>query len=354
MTESGAKLESWMPPRSAPRQSSLPTPSARPSQLTGALLDERYKILGYQSRGHATRTYLAEDLHSNGLVAIKMFSPPPGDGADFAARIFAAAKQAEPIRHPNVVDLLGMGTTPAGLPYLVMEAPAGEPLSEVLRRGRPATDLALVIARQAAAGLEALHKAGLIHGEVTESNLLVLGAPDEPFGAKVLNYGLARLWDEPRPAPEQAPSSVIEHLAPEQILLEPLDARTDVYGLAIVLVRLLVGHLPFEASAGPVLRHQLFSPIPQSTWLEPGLDPRLEAIVVNATRKRPENRYSSMAELLADLDAVVGLSAAPVEIRPLDRSPDQYEPQTEAGRQRLEQLRRQLAEPPSAGGAGPG
>jgi serine/threonine protein kinase len=344
MTDSEAKLESWMPPRSAPRSSSLPAPSARPSQLTGVLLDERYKIQGYQSRSRLARVYLAEDLESGGLVAIKTFSPSAGDAAEFAARVIEEAKKAAPIRHPNVVDLLGMGTTPAGLPYLVMEAPVGEPLDELLHRvGRLPTDLALVLARQAAAGLGAIHKAGLVHGEVTESNLMVLGAPNEPYGIKVLNYGLARLWDEPPPRPESASSASVEHMAPEQILFERLDPRTDVYGLAIVLVRLLVGHLPFEASAGPVLRHQLFSTIPQSTWLEAGLDPRLEALIVNATRKRPENRYSSMEELASDLDAVVGLSSGSVELRPLERTPDEYEPQTEAGRRRLEQLTRHFA-----------
>jgi serine/threonine-protein kinase len=99
---------------------------------------------------------------------------------------------------------------------------------------------------------------------------------------------------------------------------------------------MLTGHLPFEATLGPtVLKHQLLSPIPPPSWLEETLDPRLEAVVLNATRKRPENRYASMQELLVDLDAVLGLSERDVVVRPLERSPDVYEPSTERGREAL-------------------
>jgi serine/threonine-protein kinase len=240
-----------------------------------------------------------------------------------------------------------MGETPAGLPYLVMEALAGVALSDVLRRsGQLLPDLSLVLARQAATGLAALHKGGIIHGNATPEHWMVLGAPDEPYGVKLLDYGLARLWDD-APARDTEPElGEVDYLAPEQLLLEPLDARTDVYGLGMVLFRMLIGHLPFEASVGHLVRHQLFSAIPQATWLETGLDPRLEAVIVNATRKRRENRYSSMDALLSDLDAVLGLSATPVAIHPLERTPDVCEPHTALGQQRLADLSRRFPSVP--------
>jgi hypothetical protein len=105
---------------------------------------------------------------------------------------------------------------------------------------------------------------------------------------------------------------------------------------------------------GYPVRHQLFSAIPQATWLEAGLDPRLEAVILNSTRKRRENRYASVEALLADLDAVVGLSTLSVEIRPLERTPDVYDPQTEGGQQRLEQLTRKFPSlPPASDPAAP-
>lgn len=311
----------------------------RPSQLTGAVLGERYKIHGYLSRGSASRVYLAEDLDTGGSVVIRMLSPEAARDTELMSRIAATTGRLEPISHPNLVDLLGVGETSTGLPYLVMEALTGERLDDLLRRdGRLPADLALVFARQAAAGLIALHKAGVVHGELTPASLMVLGAPEEPYGVKLLDYGLSQLWHEPRADLAEGALDGVAYLSPEQILFEPSDPHTDVFGLGIVLFQMLLGHLPFEASVGHLVRHQLFSPIPQATWLEAGFDPRLEAVIVNATRKRRENRYASLEALLRDLDAVVGLESHGVEIRPLERTPDRYEPQTELGQRRLEHL----------------
>jgi serine/threonine-protein kinase len=178
---------------------------------------------------------------------------------------------------------------------------------------------------------------------------MVLGAPEQPYGVKVLDYGLSQLWREPRPDQAEGAREAVAYLSPEQILLEPVDARSDVFGLGIVLFQMLLGYLTFEASVGPLVRHQLFSPIPQATWLEAGLDPRLEAVIVNATRKRRENRYPSAEALLQDLDAVVGLATHGVEIRTLSRTPDLYEPQTELGQRRLEHLSEKFPSlPPSS------
>jgi serine/threonine-protein kinase len=322
----------------------------RPSQLTGAVLGERYKIHGYLSRGSASRVYLAEDLDTGGAVVIRMLSPEAAKDVELMSRIVATTRRLEPISHPNLVDLLGVGETSTGLPYLVMEALSGERLDDVLRRdGRLPADLALVFARQAAAGLVALHKAGVVHGDLTPASFMVQGAPEEPYGVKLLDYGLSQLWQEPRPDQADGAREAVAYLSPEQILLEPIDAHTDVFGLGIVLFQMLIGHLPFDASVGHLVRHQLFSPIPQATWLEAGLDPRLEAVIVNATRKRRENRYASPEALLQDLDAVVGLRADGVEIRPLERTPDQYEPQTELGQQRLDHLSKKFPSlPPSS------
>jgi serine/threonine-protein kinase len=314
------------------------------------VLGERYKIHGYLSRGSASRVYLAEDLDTGGSVVIRMLSPEASKDPELRGRITAASARLEPVVHPNLVELLGVSESSAGIPYLVMEALTGERLDDVLRReGRLPADLALVFARQAAAGLSRLHKAGIIHGALSSASFMVQGAPEEPYGVKLLDYGLAQLWQEPRPDPVEAARDSVAYLSPEQILNEPVGPHTDVFGLGVVLFQMVLGHLPFEASVGHLVRHQLFSPIPQATWLEAGLDPRLEAVIVNATRKRRANRYGSPEAMLSDLDAIVGLSTHSVEIRPLDRSPDRYEPQTELGRQRLEHLSEKFPSlPPSS------
>ncbi|HEY8945527.1 MAG TPA: serine/threonine-protein kinase [Polyangiaceae bacterium] len=308
------------------------------------MLDERYKIHGYLSRGATSRVYLAEDVDSGAPVVLKMLSPEAARDPELRARIAVEARAGVLVRHPNVVDVLGVGETPGGLPYLVMEALPGEPLDEVLRKTPllPA-DLALVLARQAAAGLAATHDAGVIHRDVKPSNLLVLGAPDQPYGLKLLDYGMAKLWDMGPSSETHTVVGTVEYMAPEQIVVEDVNARSDVYALGVVLFRLFTGHLPFETSVGPmVLRHQLFSPIPPPSWLDDAIDSRLEAVILNATRKHPENRYGSMRDLLDDLDAIVGLSNKEVVVHDLRRTPDVYEPTTERGREALEVLARKF------------
>jgi serine/threonine-protein kinase len=344
MTDGASKPDSLVPPRSAPRRAALTAFQIRPSQLTGAILDGRYKIHGFLNRGSTARVYLAEDFETGAPVVVKMLSPESARNPELRARIATEARATIAVRHPNVVDVLGVGETQGGLPYLVMEALPGEPLDELLRKTPMLPpDLALVLARQAAAGLCATHAAGVVHRDVKPGNLLVLGAPDQPYGLKLLDYGLAKLWDQHPPSEANAIVGTVEYMAPEQILVEAVDARSDVYALGVVMFRLFTGQLPFETSVGPmVLRHQLFSPIPPPSWLDDEIDPRLEALILNATRKHPENRYPTMQALLADLDAIVGLSGNDVALRPLDKTPDAYEPRTERGREALDVLSRKF------------
>lgn len=340
MTDGEDRPDTLTPPRSAPRRASLSSFNVRPSQLTGATLEDRYKIHGYLSAGATSRVYLAEDLQTGAPVVIKMLSPEAARDPDLRARVATEARAGVAVQHPNVVDVLGFGETPGGLPYLVMEALLGEPLDEVLRRTpRLPEDLCLVLARQAALGLCATHAAGVIHRDVKPGNLLVLGAPEHPYGLKLLDYGMAQLWDAGLGGEGHTVVGTVEYMAPEQIIVEDVDARADVYSLGVVLFRLFTGHLPFETSVGPmVLRHQLFSPVPPPSWLDDRIDARIEAVVLNATRKHPDNRYASMQALLDDLDAIVGLTSKDVTIRPLDHTPDVYEPHSARGREALDVL----------------
>lgn len=326
------------PPRSAPRRAPLDAFSVRPSQLTGAVLDARYKIHGTLKRAANASIYLAEDLETAGAVVVKMLSPeaPP----ELRDRIATEARSAVAVRHPNVIEVLGVGETPGGLPYLVMEALPGEPLDEVLRKApKLPAELCLVLGRQAAAGLAATHRAGVVHQEVRPANLLVLGAPGQPYGLKLLEYGVARLWDLGPGGDVHAVPGVVDYMAPEQIVVEPVGAKSDIYALGLVLFRLFTGQLPFESSVGPmILRHQLFSPVPPPSWLDDEMDPRIEAVILNATRKHPDNRYPDMDAMLEDLDAIVGLTSKAVSVRPLLRPDDIYEPQTLRAQQALEVL----------------
>jgi serine/threonine protein kinase len=315
--------------------------AASPSQLSGEILDGRYKIEGFLSQGATSRVYLASDLSTQSAVVVKLLSPEAAEKPGFRALVAREATVARRVQHPNVVTILDDGVTSGGLPYLVMEALSGEPLDKLLaRKGRVKVEQALKIVREVAHALVAAHAAGVVHRDVKPGNLLIRRGPGAQLDVKLLDFGMAKLSAEE--VKEDDASTVlgtIEYMAPEQIVVEAVDARADVYSLGVVLFRLATGHLPFETDAGPmVLRHQLFSLVPPPSWLDESIDPQIEALILNATRKHPDNRYPTMSAMAEDLDAILAGSERVVQTRPLVRSPDVYVPTSDRGREALRVL----------------
>jgi serine/threonine-protein kinase len=182
------------------------------------------------------------------------------------------------------------------------------------RAGSIDPELGLRLCRETAHALEAVHEAGIVHRDIKPDNLFLVGPIGEPEHVKVLDFGMARMPDEIHDLEATSILGTAQYMAPEQILVEPVDARTDVYSLGVVLFRLVTGHLPFDAqNPGDLLRHQIFSPIPPPSWLCDDLPPGLEEVIIRATRKSPQNRYRSMREFGSALDAVVGFVSRPVE-----------------------------------------
>jgi eukaryotic-like serine/threonine-protein kinase len=307
------------------------------SQLTGVVLANRYKVHGYLTRGATARVYLAEDLVDGVPVAIKMLAPESIKNHEVSHRMLREAEALRGIDHPNVVRVLDSGETAGGVPYLVLEALPGETLGDYLRRqGTPPFELSLSLVRQAAQGLSAAHRAGVVHRDVKPDNFVLLGPTPEPYGLKLIDFGMAKLDGSAGTSGTHTILGTIEYMAPEQILAEPVDARTDVYALGVVMFRLFTGHLPFEIDMpADLLRHQLFTPLPPPSWLDDELDSRLEQMILTATRKHPDNRYLSMQELVDDLDALIGVSAGEVSQRQPRVVPDAYAPSTPRGSEAL-------------------
>lgn len=324
---------------SAPRRSAPTLDEFKPSesQLTGMVLAARYKVHGYLTRGATARVYLAEDLIEKLPVAIKMLAAESSKSAEFSHRLLLEAEALRGIDHPNVVRVLDTGETVGGVPYLVLEALPGETLGDYLRRqGTPPFELALDLVRQAAQGLCAAHRAGIVHRDVKPDNFVLLGPTSEPYGLKLIDFGMAKVNASRSVTGAHNILGTVEYMAPEQILAEPVDARTDVYAMGVVMFRLFTGHLPFETSLpADLLRHQLFSSLPPPSWLADTLDPRLERMILTAACKNPDNRYPSMQGLLDDLDALIGVSAGEVSQRPPPVRPDTYVPSTATGAEAL-------------------
>jgi serine/threonine-protein kinase len=192
-------------------------------------------------------------------------------------------------------------------------------------------ETALALLGRIASALVAAHEAGVVHRDLKPDNIFLIGAP--PTDVKLLDFGLAKVGHHSLVSRSGVAVGTMAYMAPEQVLAEPVDGRTDVYGLGVVLFRTLTGHLPFEGSEEiDVLAHQLLSPAPPPSWLREALTPEVDAVIGAALRKHPANRYASMAAMLADLERLAGLRGGDVEIPRIAREPDRYDPTTEDAR----------------------
>jgi len=230
-----------------------------------------------------------------------------------------------------VVKTLAVRDPNPGTPYMVMEVLRGELMADLLhRKGQMSTRATLSLASQAAAGLSALHDIGIVHCDIKPDNLFLTSPNGARKILKILDFGLAEVAGHGVLGEVHAIRGTAQFMAPEQVLGDPVDARTDVYALGVVMFRMLTGQLPFDLKVSmTLLRHQLFSPTPPLSWLCDDLDPRIEGIVLKAMRKNPVNRYQSAQELIVDLESVLD-GHEPLGSFEL-RAPDIYTPQSALG-----------------------
>lgn len=310
-----------------------------PTRLTDKTLGERYKVRGFIGRGGMARVYLAEDVKTGRPVAVKVLEKPYSEDDGAIARFLSEATTVTQIGHPSIVALLEAGRRDEdGAPYLVMEFLYGESLGDCLKRERSMPlEQALPMIRQAASALSAAHRKRIIHRDVKPDNLFLVGEPGDAYDLKVIDFGLSKLQTR-----EMTAAGMIlgtpDYMAPEQVLAETVDARTDVYGLGMVMYRMLTGRIPFTGrDEVAMVAHQVHTPPPAS-----GLDPRVAAVVATAIRKQPAQRYPAMDIFFDDLGKLEDPSAK-LWASPPD-SIDRYQPTTEIGKLVASSLARALSD----------
>jgi serine/threonine protein kinase len=314
----------------------------------GVIFDNRYAVRGLVGEGAMARVYAAEDLDTGGVVAVKVLEPQHLERAGGLEQFLAEARAAERVRHPNVVTVHSVGRRGDGRPYIVMELLEGEALGAFLEREeRLPLGGAVAVCAALADALAAAHAAGVVHRDVKPGNVFLVGELGRPRAAKLLDFGLAQL--------EQSNASEFEsgmavgtttYMAPEQVLAEPIDGRADVYGLGVLLFKMLTGHAPFEGTDDAlVLAHQLFSPAPPPSWLDPLIPEAVDRVVLGMLRKHPDNRYASMADVARDLRLALGADAHAVAPPPLGRTPDRFTPQGELGAEVAQALEQEYGRP---------
>lgn len=265
------------------------------------VLNDRYEIHRRLARGGMAQVYLARDRSLDRPVAVKELVPEFAADPSFVERFRREAQAAANLSHPNVVGVYDWGTQD-GTYFIVMEYVDGPSLSRVLRSDGPFHPRrAAEIAAEVAAGLGFAHSRGVVHRDVKPGNVLLTRSGQ----AKVTDFGIARALSSPDEDLTQAGSvmGTATYFSPEQAQGLPVDPRSDLYSLGVVLYELVTGRPPFngETPLAIAYKHVQDEPAPPSTLMT-GLPPALEAIIMKLLSKRPEDRYASAEDLRADLN----------------------------------------------------
>jgi len=275
--------------------------------LIGRVLADRYHILKRIGEGGMGRVYLGEHVKMNRQCAIKVMGPALVNDAESAARFAREASNAARIIHPNVAAVFDYGESD-GLIYLVMEFVDGEPLARLLTREAPlALDRALDLASQIADGLGAAHELGIVHRDLKPDNILVTRTRTGREIAKVVDFGIAKAIQEGVGEGLTHTGQVIgtpEFMSPEQLLGDPVDARSDLYALGCILYLMLTASPPFDApTREQMIKRRLSEDAPHVHEIDPALPDSVARIVARLLARSPKERYGSAAEVK---DALAG------------------------------------------------
>ncbi len=289
-----------------------PSPEAEDvDPLVGQTLAERYRVERLLGTGGMGAVYRAEHVHMRKAVALKVLHREMTAVPEIVARFEREAVAAARIEHPNVAAATDFGRLEDGAFYLVLEYVEGKSLSRTLRDEGVFTPLRAVhVARQIAEALAVAHAVGVVHRDLKPDNVMLVGREHDPDFVKVLDFGIAKLnsdeSSEDQPVLTQAGAvfGTPEYMSPEQAKGEPVDTRSDLYTLGMILYEMLSGTTAFVAEELIVIltRHLTEPPPPLPSRVpEP-----LRALVENLLEKDPEKRIQSAAELadtLGELEA---------------------------------------------------
>ncbi len=275
------------------------------------VLAGRYVLRGLLGQGGMADVELASDEVLGRQVAVKILHSRYAHDPAFLERFKREARAAASLNHPNLVAVYDTGEQDAR-PFIVMEYVAGRSLRDVLRTEGVLPQRATEIAIDAAVALHYAHARGLIHRDIKPANIMV---SDEGV-VKVADFGIARAVNAETVTQTAAVFGTAAYIAPEQAQGGDVDARTDIYSLGVVLYEMLTGGQPFTADSAVALayKHVSEDPVPPGQR-NPEIPPALEAVVLKAMAKNPDNRYPNARAFADDLRRAMGgqtVTAPPV------------------------------------------
>jgi serine/threonine protein kinase len=285
-----------------PKQRSPRATGAAPR--TGDTIDH-YRLGKMLGEGGMGTVYRVEHTVLGRQYALKVLRPKVVERETTAAQRFVReARAAARVRHPHIVDVFDFGHFPDGRPYFVMELCEGESLIDLVRRGPLLPTQVIAVARQIATALAAVHDHGVIHADVTPSNVLVTAS--NPLHVKLVDFGLAAIAGEV--FYEEETDFVLgtpQYISPEQLHGMPATDRSDQYGLGCVLHELITGMPPYRHdNVRELCMMHIQAPIPVPVSPHGPLPGQLADVVRTCMQKSPQQRFPGMRAMLAALDEV--------------------------------------------------
>ena len=264
----------------------------------------RYRIEALIGQGAMADVYRAQDPEIGRTVAIKVLKPEYARDAQLGARFLREARAAGALSHPHIATIYDVGDV-GGASYIAMELIDGEPLDTLLQRqGHLPHERVLLLARQLADALAYAHRAGIVHRDVKPSNIMVCG---DGQTAKLLDFGVARVGEaDPASLARTQVGQLLgtpRYMSPEQALGLPVDHRSDLFSLGVVLYEMVTGKIAFPGGSLATLAIQIaqekVAPIGAVSANCPA---GLCAIIDRLLAKKPENRFADGAALVAAID----------------------------------------------------
>src|SRR5436190_2423437 len=292
--------------------------------LLGQTLAGKYLIEKLIKRGGMGSVYLGKHILMDKTVAIKVLRPSLALDDDVVRRFSREAKAASRISHPHAVSVTDFGESEDGVVFLVMEYLDGRSLKDVVKSEGPMQlDRVGEIVRQVAGALDAAHEQGVVHRDLKSDNIMLSKVTGGEW-AKVLDFGIAKIQQSDSHDDDITAANLVigtpQYMSPEQCSHSgPIDARSDVYSLGIIVYEMLAGHVPFSGESPTVIMMKQVQDTPPAILdARPDLPVAVSALISKALAKRPADRQQSAGELSKALtDAAASVESPEVIAAPI-------------------------------------
>src|SRR5678816_1113148 len=268
----------------------------------------RYEILSLLGAGGMGEVYRARDSQLQRVVALKVLSEGSSARVEIGERFRREAQTLASLNHPHICSIFDVGSE-NGFDYIVMELLEGQTLSERLEKGPLSVDEGLEIAIDVTDALDKAHRQGIVHRDLKPSNVMLT-----PHGAKLLDFGLAKLRNGIQPAgSSEGPTrddltvegtivGTLQYMAPEQLEGAEIDARTDIFSLGALLYETFGGGKAFEGnSKASLIASIMNATVPPLAHRQPSVPPALDHLIGGCLSRDVADRWQSAHDVLKQL-----------------------------------------------------